>query len=505
MLALFMQVNNRVSLHNLGKWSMRRALLPASLLIALTVGLIVTVTAQDATPTPTDTSVLLATNTDRPLPTTTFLPPELVPIVTEIPTLAFPATPTTYIVPTLAPFLDGAPTFIPTIPAFGGTPYPQTNTSGELTSGFAPEFDVAAADGDNVFLIAAGDSAALAAALASVGAGEAAVIYLNADKAFDAPESERLYLNPSTLVVSAGRSVVIHGNNAILKRDPLPGRGIFVATGASLDLRHVTLRDTNVPALPPNLMGDGYGGALRIQGNLRLSDSVIENNHGGHGGGGLLNLGGNVTLRRVTFQNNFASGGGAILNEYDGAIDAECTRFIDSSTGYGGAVLNGGGYVPDEGGPIVNGGSVVRIRHSAFSGNSTLNPNSDTDPTFRGGDIFNLVASITIDARDNWWGAANVPDVDDDGAGSFSLTPILSADPTVPDVNGVYAYAPCQPVTPVGIPIELALSLDVDTSRLTADQLADPYTFTIGEQIPRSTFRAIFDPFRGRAGILALY
>jgi hypothetical protein len=89
-----------------------------------------------------------------------------------------------------------------------------------------------------------------------------------------------------------------------------------------------------------------------------------------------------------------------------------------------------------------------------------------------------------IDARENYW-SAGLPLVDDDaGSASILTEPQLPYDPTTPQ-NGVYLIPQCQPVPPAQPPTpQLILLLDVDTARLSPAQLADPYSFTVGEQIP---------------------
>jgi hypothetical protein len=175
-----------------------------------------------------------------------------------------------------------------------------------------------------------------------------------------------------------------------------------------------------------------------------------------------------------------------VQNDASGSSSATCSRFIDNLGGYGVGILNGN---------VNNDAASITVSRSVFTGNIR-----DLDGT--PDDIFNLMGGIVlIDARENWWGDDGVPNLDTGVGGTSILTqPQLSADPTIPNTTGSYTYPQCAPAPDQPIPTfclvagpqcspqfqppQLSLTLDVDRSRLTPDQLADPYTFTIGEQIP---------------------
>jgi hypothetical protein len=339
---------------------------------------------------------------------------------------------------------------------------------------------------ENYALVAAGDLTALYAAVAAVNAGTVNVIYLNADGLRTAPAVARTYWLTERLRFD--RNVTVYGNGAILRQTPVTSapnfpRVLYVPPGVTVAMRYVELTGANL--LSYDVPFARYGGGVRNDGALQLVDSLVYDNTAAEGGGGILNTG-VLWLRRTTIAQNEAGGGAGIQNDEGGSIVAACSRIIDNVGGYGVGILNGN---------QSNAMSSVTVNRGVFTGNvRTLEGTSE--------DLFNLMGDVlTLDASQNYWGADGVPNLPSGLVGSSILTtPRRMTDPTQPNASGGYADPDCAPEPDVAIPPycvvagpqcsppfqppTLSLTLAVDTTQLTAAQLADPTRFTIGERIP---------------------
>lgn len=486
--------------------SMKRAVI--ILVILLFVILAASTAAQDITPVPpTETPMIASPTVEGPtlipatatleLPTATPIVP-MATLTAELPILTLYPTDTPTELPTLTalPSATSTPTSTATgteTPTDLPTATPTLTPSMVPTSGFFPDEPPPAAapfsrfaDRDDYALVAAGDLTALYAAIDAVNAGLISVIYLNADGQRTDPAADRTYWLTTRLRFE--RNVVIYGNGAILRQTPVTTSPIFprvlyVPPAVTVEMQYVEL--TGVDLTVYETPFSRYGGAVRNDGALRLIDSVVQDNAAGEGGGGIMNIG-VLWLERTTIAVNRAGGGAGVQNDAGGGIVATCSRFINNFGGYGVGILNGN---------VSNDSSQITVNRSLFTNNITVQDGLQQD-------IFNLLGGIaTVNASGNYWGSDGIPQVDDgQGGSSIDTSSILMEDPTVPNGTGSYTYLECAPAPDQPIPTfcvvagpqcspqfqppQLSLSLDVDFARLTPDQLANPYTFTIGEQIP---------------------
>ncbi|MBK9122430.1 MAG: hypothetical protein IPM16_04815 [Chloroflexi bacterium] len=269
-------------------------------------------------------------------------------------------------------------------------------------------------DGEAVEIVSFGDTDRLRAELADPGTE---IIYLMPD------EAQSPFLIDSPIIIAY--DVVIHGNYAHLVGAGTAVPMLIVPGGASVQLHHVTLRDTDYRAA----VGSGdYGGAISNQGDLRIFDSEIAENIADSGGGGIYNRG-ELLLERVSIRANQAGGGAGIQNDGGGTVTATCSRFISNGGDYGSGILNGNA------GANQNAAGSATVTYSVIDGNY-----ADPDGV---SDIVNLRADVvTLDAANNWWGNDNnTPSV----SSGVSVNPKLTGDPTVPP----YTIQPqCQPQPP---------------------------------------------------------
>ena len=114
-----------------------------------------------------------------------------------------------------------------------------------------------------------------------------------------------------------------------------------------VSLSKVTIRDGQTAA---------YGGGIFSRGNLKILDSIIENNASGLNGGGIS--GTDLNIQRCTFRSNISGNyGGAIY------VTGSTSAFIRESTFYGNAARAGGAISTE-------------VNSSSFIINSTISSNT---------------------------------------------------------------------------------------------------------------------------------
>lgn len=202
-------------------------------------------------------------------------------------------------------------------------------------------------------------------------------------------------------------SLTIDGSGKAITLDGATAYEIFkVNTGATLNLRFLTLANGSVTAV------GGTGGGIENGGTLTVTGSIFNNNSATYGGG--IFSSGTLTITDSTFggnsSNDFEGDGGAIFN-YFGTATVTNSIFYDNSTisdtdgtdgGNGGATINDGGRltVSDSvfsdntaidglGGGIFNyNGATLTLTNSMLLDNSTTGG--------LGGGIFNLFSTATV-------------------------------------------------------------------------------------------------------------
>ena len=140
----------------------------------------------------------------------------------------------------------------------------------------------------------------------------------------------------------------------------------------------------------------GLGGAISNEGNLTITNSLVENNSAGDGGGVFVQAGGTLSMTNVTLTGNAANagGGGGLYN--DGTVTLRNVTVTNNSasepgpgTGQGGGIQNFGGTV-DIGNSIVAGnsaeGSSDDVRGDFTSSGSNIIQVVDTATGFAGGE-----------------------------------------------------------------------------------------------------------------------
>jgi hypothetical protein len=160
---------------------------------------------------------------------------------------------------------------------------------------------------------------------------------------------------PLTEPAGYGKLTIIGGTARDTTIDGANQAGIFtVATGGSLSLRGLTLRDGNRSYLP--------GGAIRNDGTLEVTDAALVSNETKSAGGAIASTG-TLTLDRVTIADNQSSDyGSAVSVVRTGGPNPGIATVANSSIGgnhaKGGAALS------------VEGGGTFTLLSSTVSGNS---------------------------------------------------------------------------------------------------------------------------------------
>jgi len=243
------------------------------------------------------------------------------------------------------------------------------------------------------------------------------------------------------------------------------GGGIEDNSGAAsiFSLTDVTLTGNSTAASP------GNGGAVHITGagNLKISNSIVDNNTASAEGGGLWNGSGTMEVIKTSFSGNIASGagsdqgGGALFNQNGNLIVSGGSTFTGNmatgAAGSGGAIMNdvgsflsvtasaftanqsmrAGGAIEDNSGAS----TTVQIKSSTFTSNTTGNApgnggaihitgmgNMTVDGSVftnntaakEGGALWNSVGDMFITNSHITNNTANGNAADDGGAGVFN-------------------------------------------------------------------------------------
>ena len=381
------------------------------------------------THTPTATGILTPTATFTPTatPTATFTP-------TATPTATFTPTATTTATFTPTATTTQTATFTPTFtPTATFTP---TNTPT-----FTPGPTATPDDGCNYRVEAGNEPAFINAVLQANADGMNSVICLaNSEYLFTVSYNEKE--NALPLITT---NITIQGNGAILRRsDSAPAFRLLRVDNASLTLDNMQLIGGNI---------SGRGGAVyNFQGNLTLTNVTMESNSAVDGGGfysvdGLTTMTGGAVIGSTA--TNF---GGGFINGGTGEVYLNNVDIRQNSAPNGGGFYNRGLYVEarnsaiefntaDTGGGIYNySAGQVLLLDTHLNENESLNFGGavSTDSSAMvvnescvtgnvsqlGGGVFNA-SGASMDARYNWWGAANGPGGDGGGDGDSITGQIL--------------------------------------------------------------------------------
>ena len=249
---------------------------------------------------------------------------------------------------------------------------------------------------------------------------------------------------------ASGGAILVDGSTALLSvsgstfsNNIAAGSGGAISEDSDLAF---TITNTTFTG---NTAAGGGGGAIidNTTGGMSLTNTTFTSNNTSGGGGGAVldNSTVGLTINTATFTGNSATGGGggAILDNSSGGLVFNCGNVTNNSVVTAGN--NGGGILDNS----TNG---MRITGVAFSGNSA---------TFRGGAIFddstvgtgpvsnnsfagNSATSggggiyrtpPTLNAINNWWGAASGPSGAGPGTGDavsidVTFAPFLTSPPS---------------------------------------------------------------------------
>jgi hypothetical protein len=188
------------------------------------------------------------------------------------------------------------------------------------------------------------------------------------------------------------------------------------------------------------------GAVFNDNGSFSLINSnILSNSAPNASGGGILNAGINSTvfISNTTIENNAASSGGGIYNS-DGRITVEISRVINNRASSAAGLYNSNfgvvqmiDSVMSGNNSLVFGGAVAAQGASITIQNSCISNN--TSPLGSGIVNLNTNTSIpAIQARFNWWGAADGPS----GAGSGSGDSISGAVDYIPFLTEPLPFCP---------------------------------------------------------------
>lgn len=194
-------------------------------------------------------------------------------------------------------------------------------------------------------------------------------------------------------------SVAIRGNGSTLDLGDLGDRGFDVMTGASLDLRGLTI----INGAPPE--GES-GGALQNTGTTNLRYVKATGNRvvgAGASGGAVFNDGGTLTISRSRLIGNTASRAGGAVEANAGMTTIELTAMRDNTTGD--APGNGGAF-------HLTGAGTVLIDRAFVVGNSAA---------AEGGGLWNsATGTMTVTRTTVRNNSATGVDADQGGGGIFN-------------------------------------------------------------------------------------
>jgi len=176
--------------------------------------------------------------------------------------------------------------------------------------------------------------------------------------------SDELVISRNLTIDGLGASVtIIDGNNMF--------RIFRITTGASVELRNMTITNGNGGNTRENIVGTpGAGILVELEGKLQLIDAEVTNNNTkliSARGGGIFIDGAHAVLTRVLVSGNTASQGAGILIDF-GSLDV-----FDSTISNNTAIINAGG--------------ISIISATSTISNSIIDQNSATDANSNGGGI----------------------------------------------------------------------------------------------------------------------
>ncbi len=187
-------------------------------------------------------------------------------------------------------------------------------------------------------------------------------------------------------VITTGNTVIIDGADQITLSGDNTTRHFQIDTGASLEIRDLTLTDGAV---------EGDGGALVNDGSLTITGSTLSGN-GVTGAGGAIANNNILTIKDSSFISNTADSGGAIVSS--GPLSISTSQFVENQGNgtFAGAILSaGGGSITEstfEGNTSFFGGAIVNAQGTLEFSNSTFYGN---EASGTGGAIYNLT-NMTI-------------------------------------------------------------------------------------------------------------
>lgn len=178
------------------------------------------------------------------------------------------------------------------------------------------------------------------------------------------------------LVTGGGLTIPGPGAASLRIRGDNATRVLRVAAGASLNLDGVTVTDGSAPGEWP----DNFGGGIRNDGTLVVTNSVFTGNSAPNGGeGGAIHNGGWLTVTDSTFSGNSGSRGGGINSVFAQSAVVTSSTFIGNVVGIGGGGIHSdvgpltvtdSTFTGNSGGGVAAGGGTLTISDSTFSGNS---------------------------------------------------------------------------------------------------------------------------------------
>jgi len=173
-------------------------------------------------------------------------------------------------------------------------------------------------------------------------------------------------------------------------------RGGAIASAGTLTVTNTILNGNSVT--------NGGGGYWSGDGTATFTNVQVSSNHATNAGGGLWIQAGTANLTASSITSNSASGGGAIYNE---GILVATTTVILNNTG------NSEGALVQQGATTINQSCIV----------------NNSDPA-----VFRVIN--TLDASNNWWGAADGPSGAGPGSGdsvnsNVTFSPFLTSAPSI--------------------------------------------------------------------------
>ena len=235
-------------------------------------------------------------------------------------------------------------------------------------------------------------------------------------RAGDAPEFRLLLVSAAGNLTLTG--VTLSNGAAKPSGADTAGSGGAIVSGGKLALVNVMIAGNTA----------AFGGGIANRGTLTLSNSSVDANTATADGAGILSSAGSTTLTASNVMHNEATGvGGGIRNAAGSGLSASRCTFLDNQAASGGAIDNTGALVASDnvfqGNSVSGSGGAIRsgppptpspippiaIGANCISGNKATSGAA--------GVAYSATAGTPLDAKDNWWGAANGPGGSGPGSG----------------------------------------------------------------------------------------